>query len=146
MILLLSFLVLGHTRPLLRISTSAFLLTSAVLCPKSIPDLSSPYQLTSTRSSFAALCFFFQVEPILRLLFVFLMCPFSGNGQSTSFVFSLSSDQIWQLFEFSCTSLRYWSCFTRITSGSYGGILFGKCLVFVWWYLSPSRTKNPCLD
>lgn len=30
----------------------------------------------------------------------------------------------------------------RISRGFYGGILFGRCLVFVWWYLSPSRTQN----
>lgn len=99
--------------------------------------------------SFGRPLLLFQVEFILRLSGgVHLKATLGISDVSflrtwlIHFHLFLLSGQIWQLFELSCTALRCWSCLARISWGSYGGILFGRCLVFVWWYLSPSRTQT----
>lgn len=114
----------------------------AAPCPKSTPGLLSNFPLTSATFSLAAFYIFFQMESLLRLPLVSLMFPFSGHRRSFSIVFLLSG-RIWQLFEFSCTAFHCWSCFfPRRLWEFYGYILFGRCLVFEWWYLSPFTTQN----
>lgn len=63
--------------------------------------------------------------------------------------FFLLSGQICQLFELFWIALCCWSCLARISWGSFGGILFGSCLVFVWSfvvnvYWNAPETEQEC--
>lgn len=86
-----------------RTPISACLRLSDEPCPRSVHDPSIPSPLTSTMSPLDALCFFFQVESILRLSLVSLILI--SHVMADALNSFLLSSQIRQLFLYSTSLL-----------------------------------------